>query len=208
MELDNNAVTDLAGNTLAANAVQTFRVGNLDSLYQFFAVAFGAAPGGIYIDQLSEAYNAGLSVQTIVNIFTTKSQFTSTYPTSLSNVQLAQKLITNIVKTSATTQNKNAAIKDITDALQYGLSVGDVIYNVFGNLANKSPTDPNWGGTALQLQKQTTVAKYLTEAMDYRTLDLTKLQSVLTNVTPQTDVSSTAALVKLIGVALDAVTPL
>jgi hypothetical protein len=208
MELDNTAVNDLAGNPLSANTAQTFRVGNLDSLYQFFAVAFGAAPGGIYMDQLSEAYNAGLSVQTIVNIFTTKSQFTSTYPTSLSNVQLAQKLITNIVKTSATTQNKIAAIKDITDALQYGLSVGDVIYNVFGNLANKSPTDPNWGGTALQLQKQTTVAKYLTEAMDYRTLDLTKLQSVLTNVTPQTDVSTTAALVKLIGVALEAVTPL
>jgi hypothetical protein len=208
IELDNTAVNDLAGNTLAANSVQTFRVGNLDSLYQFFAVAFGAAPGGIYMDQLSEAYNAGLSVKTIVNIFTTKSQFTSTYPTTLSNVQLAQKLITNIVKNSATTQNKNAAIKDITDALNYGLSVGDVIYNVFGNLANKFPTDPNWGGTALQLQKQTTVAKYLTEAMDYRTADLTKLQSVLTNVTPQTDVSTTAALVKLIGVALDTVTPL
>jgi hypothetical protein len=208
MELDNNAVTDLAGNTLAANAVQTFRVGNLDSLYQFFAVAFGAAPGGIYMDQLSEAYNAGLSVKTIVNIFTTKSQFTNTYPTSLSNVQLAQKLITNIVKTSATTQNKNAAIKDITDALQYGLSVGDVIFNVFGNIANKSPTDPSWGATAVQLQKQTTVAKYLTEAMDYRTVDLPKLQSVLTNVTPQTDVSTPDALAKLIGVALDTVTPL
>jgi hypothetical protein len=208
VELDNTAVTDLAGNPLAANAAQTFRVGNLDSLYQFFAVAFGAAPGGIYMDQLSEAYNAGLSVQTIVNIFTTKSQFTSTYPTSLSHVQLAEKLVTNVVKNSATTPNKNAAIKDITDALDYGLSVGDVIYNVFGNLANKSPTDPSWGGTALQLQKQTTVAKYLTEAMDYRTVDLPKLQSVLMNVTPQTDVSTPDALAKLIGVALDAVTPL
>jgi hypothetical protein len=208
VELDNTAVTDLAGNPLAANAAQTIRVGNLDSLYQFFAVAFGAAPGGIYMDQLSEAYNAGLSVKTIVNIFTTKSQFTGTYPTSLSNGQLAEKLVTNIVKNSATTLNKNAAIKDITDALNYPLSVGDVIYNVFGNLANKSPTDPNWGGTALQLQKQTTVAKYLTEAMDYRTVDLPKLQSVLTNVTPQTDVSTTAAVVKLIGVALDTVTPL
>jgi hypothetical protein len=208
IEIDNTAVTDLAGNPLATNASQTFRVGNLDSLYQFFAVAFGAAPGGIYMDQLSEAYNAGLSVQTIVNIFTTKSQFTSTYPTSLSHVQLAEKLITNIVKNSATTANKNAAVKDITEALNYGLSVGDVIYNVFGNLANKSLTDPVWGGTALQLQKQTAVAKYLTEAMDYRTVDLSKLQSVLKNVTPQTDTSSSDALAQLIGVALDAVAPL
>ena len=205
IELDNTALTDLAGNPLDTNSTQTFRVGNLDSLYQFFAVAFGAAPGGIYMDQLSEAYNAGLSVKTIVNIFTTKSQFTNTYPTSLSNVQLAQKLVTNIVKNSASTPNKNAAIKDITDALQYGMSVGDVIYNVFGNLANQSPTDPSWGGTALQLQKQTTVAKYLTEAMDYRTVDLPKLQSVLINVTPQTDVSTTDAVVKLIGLALGTV---
>jgi hypothetical protein len=52
------------------------------------------------------------------------------------------------------------------------------------------------------------VAKYLTESMDYRTVDLPKLQSVLTNVTPQTDVSTPDALAKLIGVALDAVTPL
>lgn len=207
VELDNTAVTDLADNPLAANAVHTFRVGNLDSLYQFFAVAFGAAPGGIYMDQLSEAYNAGLSVQTIVNIFTTKSQFTSTYPTSLSHVQLAQKLVTNIVKNSASTQDKNTAVQDITDALDYGLSVGDVIYNVFGNLANKSLADPHWGGTALQLQKQTTVAKYLTESMDYRSVDLPKLQSVLTNITPQTDVSTPDAVVKLIGVALDTLAP-
>jgi hypothetical protein len=185
--------------------VQTFRVGNLDSLYQFFAVAFGAAPGGIYMGQLSEAYNAGLSVKTIVNIFTTKSQFTNTYPTSLSSAQLAQKLVTNIVKNSASTPNKNGAIKDIADALTSGMTVGDVIYNVFGNLANQSPTDPNWGGTALQLQKQTTVAKYLTEAMDYLTVDLSKLQSVLMNVTPQTDVSTSDAVAKLIGVALDTV---
>jgi hypothetical protein len=125
----------------------------------------------------------------------------------LSHVQLAQKLVTNIVKNSASTQDKNTAVQDITDALDYGLSVGDVIYNVFGNLANKSLADPHWGGTALQLQKQTTVAKYLTESMDYRSVDLPKLQSVLTNITPQTDVSTPDAVVKLIGVALDTLAP-
>jgi hypothetical protein len=87
------------------------------------------------------------------------------------------------------------------------MTVGDVIYNVFGNLANKSPTDPSWGGTGLQLQKQTTVAKYLTEAMDYRSVNLAQLQSVLLNVTPQTDVSTADAVAKLIGVALDTVLP-
>lgn len=201
VELDSTAITDLAGNPLATTPTQTVRVGSPDGLYQFFVVAFAAAPGGVYMDQLAAAYNYGLSIQTIVNIFTTKSQFTDTYATSLTHAQLANKLVNNIVKTSASATDKTNAIKDITDALDV-MSVGDVIYTVFGNLANQSISDPHWGGTALQFQKQTAVAKYLTEVMDYRTADLLTLQSVLSGVTPQTDVSTTDNIINLIGVAL------
>ncbi|MBD8049695.1 Ig-like domain-containing protein [Limnohabitans radicicola] len=202
IEFDSTAITDMAGNPLTTTPAQTFRVGNPDGLYQFFVVAFGAAPGGVYMDQLSEAYNYGLSIKTIVNIFTTKTQFTDTYATSLTHAQLANKLVNNIVKTSASAQDKTNAIKDITDALDYGMTVGDVIYTVFGNLANQSISDPHWGGTALQFQKQTSVAKYLTEVMDYRTSELPILQSVLSGITPQTDVSTSDNIVNLIGIAL------
>ena len=51
-----------------------------EELYQFFAIAFGAAPGVTYWGQLVEAAQAGMSVQRIVNVFTTKPQFTDTYP--------------------------------------------------------------------------------------------------------------------------------
>ena len=47
---------------------------NPDQLYQFFAVAFNAAPGVTYMSQLLDAANSGLTVKQIVNIFTTKSQ--------------------------------------------------------------------------------------------------------------------------------------
>lgn len=207
IEIDETTLVDLARNPLTSPIQQTICVGVPDSLYHFFVIAFDAAPGGIYMDQLAEAYNFGLSVKTIVNIFTTKSQFTNTYAESLTHAQLARKLVDNIVKTSASTQDKNNAVKDITDALDWGMSVGDVVYTVFGNLANYATTDPQWGETANQFQKQTTVSKYFTEVMDYRTPDLPTLQKVLRDVSPSTDVSTTEAIVTLIGMALEGLTP-
>ncbi|NDE54028.1 MAG: hypothetical protein EB069_05460 [Actinobacteria bacterium] len=54
-----------------------------DTLYQFFVVGFGAAPGVTYMDQMAEAYRYWLpeykesTVKQIVDVFTTKTQFTS-----------------------------------------------------------------------------------------------------------------------------------
>ena len=55
--------------------------------YQFFAIAFGATPGVEYMNQLDEAYSAGLTTQQIVNIYTTKPAFTALYPTFFSSEQ-------------------------------------------------------------------------------------------------------------------------
>ena len=55
-----------------------------ESLYHFFIVAFSAAPGVTYMDQLAEAYRYGLSIEKIVDAFISKSQFTDVYPLSLS----------------------------------------------------------------------------------------------------------------------------
>ena len=74
-----------------------------DDLYRFFAIAFGAAPGVTYMGQLLEAANAGMSIKAIVNVFTTKTQFTEVYPNSLSNADFARKLVDNVVGASATT---------------------------------------------------------------------------------------------------------
>jgi hypothetical protein len=60
-----------------------------DSLYQFFVVGFGAAPGVTYMDQMAEAYQFWLpeykenTIKQIVDVFTTKIQFTSVYPQAL-----------------------------------------------------------------------------------------------------------------------------
>jgi hypothetical protein len=171
-------------------------------LYQFFITAFNAAPGVSYMDQLAEAYSYGLSVKQIVDIFTTKKQFTDVYSPTLSNLELATQLVDNIVKNSASASVKSGAISDVKGALDIGWTVGNVIYTVFGNLANKSFTDKDWGNTAKQFNNEIAVAKYYTEVLNQSTTDLETLRDVIQPVTQATNVSSDAVVAQLIGVAL------
>ena len=171
-------------------------------LYQFFITAFNAAPGVTYMDQLAEAYRYGLTVKQIVDIFTTKKQFTDVYSPSLSHSDLATQLVNNIVKNSASASAKTEAIADIKGALDIGWTVGDVIYTVFGNLAHKDLSDPNWGNTAKQFNNEIAVAKFYTEVLNQSTTDLETLRDVIQPVTQSTDVSSDVVIAQLVGVAL------
>lgn len=178
-----------------------------DGLTQFFVTAFGGAPGVTYMDQLAEAYRwyngrVEQPVKTIVEIFTSKSQFTDVYPSSLTSDALASRLVDRIVKTSAGTTAKNQAAADVQWCLEHGWTTADVIYTVFGNLARMSQSDAEWGQTAAQFSRQVVVAKYYTDTLSQSTTDLETLRDVMEVVTPATDVSSGAVVADLIGVAL------
>jgi hypothetical protein len=177
-------------------------------LYHFFIVAFDAAPGVTYMDQLAEAYGffqpqlGDGALREIVNIFTGKTQFTDVYPTTLGNQALATELVNRIVKQSATEASKLEAIGDVKAALDLGWTRGDVIFTVFGNLAGKPFDDAQWGGTARQFDKQIAVAKVYSEVLLQATTHLPTLRDVLAPVTPDTEVASQAAIASLIGQAL------
>jgi hypothetical protein len=174
-----------------------------DSLYHFFIVAFGAAPGVTYLDQLAEAAGSGMSLKSIVEVFITKAQFTDVYGVDLSTQAFAQKLVANVVKGAATDAVKAQAVKDIEDAMGSGFSRADVIYTVFGNLAQKPVTDADWGKTAQLFQNQVQVAKAYTEVMQQSTTDLVTLRSVLDDVgfaAPLTS-SDDAVELALLGIA-------
>jgi methionine-rich copper-binding protein CopC len=199
VELGAGAVKDLAGNNNASDSRYDFQTATQDGLYHFFVVAFAAAPGATYMGQLAEAVNFGLPLNQIVEIFTTKTQFTSVYPTTMSNRELATQLVNNIVKNSASAATRQSAIDDIDAALGIGWSRGKMLYTVFGNLANLPLTDPTWGATAQQFQKQLAVARYFTEEMGVATENLAKLRGVIGSVTPDTDVSTVDKIVQIIG---------
>jgi nitrogen fixation protein len=161
--------------------------------YRFFAIAFGAAPGVTYMNQIADAYAAGWTTKQIVNEYTTKPQFTSVYPTFFTNAQFANALIENVVGSSASAAAKAEAKADVEAALASGMTRGDVIYQIFNNLANMPSTDAKWGNTAKLLANQVEAAKYYTEVKLGNATDLAVLKSVIANVTPTTDVSTDAA---------------
>lgn len=167
--------------------------------YRFFSIAFNAAPGVEYMNQIADAYASGASTKDVVNAFVSKSQFTNVYPTFLTNAAFANNLVENIVGTSAADAAKTQAKADIVTALNGGLSRGDVIYTIFNNLANKPATDADWGNTAKLMANKVAVAQYYTEVLLGNTTNLATLQSVLSNVTPATDVSTPAAIQAVLG---------
>lgn len=193
------AIKDLNGMAYAGLNNYNFRTATLDSLYNFFVVAFSAAPGATYMGQLAEAYNYGLTVQEIVDIFTAKPQFTDTYPTTLTHQQLATALINNIVKSSASESVKSAGASQIAEALDFGWTVGRTVYQVFGNLAAMPTTDASWGNTAKQFQNQLVVARYFTEVMGNTSTDLAALRNVIARVDHNSDVSTVDKIITLIG---------
>lgn len=162
--------------------------------YRFFSIAFDAAPGVTYMNQLADAYAAGMTTKEIVNVFTTKDQFNSKYPKFLSNEAFASSLVANVVGTSATDAAKAEAAADVAAALNAGWSRGDVIYQVFTNLAGKAADDATWGNTAKLMANKVAVAKYVTETALTTTTDLAVLAKALSGVTATTDVSTPAAL--------------
>ena len=165
-------------------------------LYRFFVIAFDAAPGVEYMSQMTEASEYGMSVQEIVEVFTTKPQFLAVYPNFLTNEQFAARIIENVVGESAGDAAKLEAIADVAGALNAGWTRGEVIYQIFNNLAAKSFDDPVWGATAEQMANQVIVAQYYTEqgVPGNTTTDLPTLQAVIAGVDQNTDVSTPAAI--------------
>jgi Ca2+-binding RTX toxin-like protein len=172
----------------------TITTSQRDDAYRFFAIAFAAAPGAEYYGQLVAAYESGMSTKSVVNVFTTKSQFTNVYAANLSTQDFASLIIENVVGTSATEAAKTAAKKDVVGAIDFGFSRGDIVYQLFSNLASKPSTDADWAGTAKLMQNQVQVAKYVSEYRPLATTDLTVLQNAIKSVTSTTDVSTVTAI--------------
>jgi Ca2+-binding RTX toxin-like protein len=173
-----------------------------DSLYQFFIVAFAAAPGVVYMDQIADAYRNGASVRQIVDAFISKPQFTDTFPLSMSHRELAEKLVARVVGTSASQASKAEAVEAIEQTLSNGAPRGQVIFTIFGNLASKPVEGDPWSGTARQLQKQVAAAKVYTDVMSMASTDVNVLRSAVSWVTPDSDTSTQDALVELVGLGL------
>lgn len=159
------------------------------SMYQFFALAFNAAPGVTYLNQLDAAINSGMSVTQVVEQFTAKAEFTSTYPATLSNADFATQFITANVGSNASAAATAAAIADITAALNAGWSRGKTITQVFTNITAFTEADATWGTVVKLVNNKVAYAQYYTETLlggSEVAPNLATLRAVIANVTPTT----------------------
>lgn len=166
---------------------------NKSDAYLFFVLAFNAAPGDTYGGQIVEAYESGLTTQQIVNIYSTKEQFTNLYPNSQTPTEFATALVNNVASASTLPAVKAKAVADIELALAAGLTKGDVVFNVLGNLSKLGVTDKDWGATVAQINNKVAVAKVLTEGdKALVTTDVALLQGPLSGVTEDVATVQTA----------------
>ena len=130
--------------------------------------------------QLTEAAEYGLTVKEIVNIFTSKKQFTDIYPSILSDLEFARRLIQNVVQDSASEAAKQTAINDVVSALALpGWTRGDVVYAVFSNIAGKPASDAQWFGTSVRLTNLVRAARHYTETIKGASMDIEMLRNAL-----------------------------
>lgn len=171
------------------------------SLYQFFIVAFGAAPGAVYMDIIAQSYRAGAPVRQIVDAFLRTDLFQSVYPSSLGPDAMAAQLVESVVRSSASAEAKVIASTQIASFVKAGSPLTDVVMAVFGALAAVPASGDLWSGTARQFANQIAAARYYTEVMDQSATDVSTLQSVLRAV-GDVPAMTESALVELIGLGL------
>lgn len=164
--------------------------------YRFFAIAFGAAPGETHLRDIALAYEGGAPTKQVVNEFTKKGPFKAVYPDTLSEAEFAVNLVTNVVGNAATAEAKAEATLDIVLALRGGATRGDVVYQIFTNLAGLRG-DAKWGSLAAKLDKQVEVARFYTDTLNGPSLGLDQLRSVIAGVDGNTDTSAAALQARL-----------
>ncbi|NBV88781.1 MAG: hypothetical protein EBR88_04590, partial [Betaproteobacteria bacterium] len=81
---------------------------------------------------------------------------------------------------------------DIFNALSAGMSRGDVVFQIFNNLAQMPSTNSDWANMARKLANQVEYAKYFTQTLGNSTMVLSTLQSVVRDVTENSSTSITA----------------
>jgi hypothetical protein len=164
--------------------------------YRFFAIAFAAAPGVTHLRDIELAYEGGAPTKQIVNEYTKKPQFKAVYADSLTDSQFAINLIENVVGASASASAKSEASLDVLLALRGGATRGDVVFQIFTNLASLRG-DTKWGALAAKLDKQVAVAQYYTETLVGPSDNLANLRTVLSGVDGNTDTSAAALNARL-----------
>lgn len=145
---------------------------------------FNAAPGGYmgYFD--SYLSGPGTTVTGLSRDLASSDLFTSSsfYPTSLTNSQFSDRLITNLVGSTVSIDNHNWAVSTLTGMLNSGQNRGEVALTAAGALSTLTTTS-GWEAAAAQFNNRIEVSRYYTLDRGGTATDLASLQALTASVT-------------------------
>lgn len=161
-----------------------------------FIAFLNAAPSITYLDQFV-GYAGRVNV--LASDLAQTDAFKAIYPSFLTNEEFAAKFVANFVGSTASDVAKAYVADEVVKSLNAGISRGDTLFNVVVALQAVPDGDATFGNTKKAFENKVAVADYYAVTKLGDATDLATLQNLIANVTPTTDVSSTAALDAIVG---------
>ncbi|MAO40913.1 MAG: hypothetical protein CMK70_12110 [Pseudohongiella sp.] len=159
---------------------------------------FDAAPGVAVLSDLSAAYESGATVAQIAASLSTSAEFTSIYPTFLSDAEFATQFVDNLIGGTVSAETRTFAIGELTTMLNNGMTRSETVLAAVAALNGVPSTDTNWANAKAQLANKVEVANHHTVVQKKATTNLADLQEVIAEVNA-TAASVTDAKAKIDG---------
>jgi len=164
---------------------------------------FGASPGTVYLDQLSEAVltfqaqgqSSTASVTSLYRVLQSNATFQGqnfAYTDSSTDSQFATYFINQLLGSTVTDAAKADGVTYVTNQLTAGKTRGEAIEITLNALAAVPVSDATYGKAASQLANKVSVAQYYTETLSGNSTVLSTLQGTVSTVN-DTAASVTAA---------------
>lgn len=164
-------------------------VENRTNLVGLVVGMFGAAPGASVLSDLVASFEAGATLKQIAANVANTTEFTSIFPTFLTNEEFATKVVNQLVGTEVVAAEKAAAVVTLTAMLNGGASRTDVFVDAIAALDAIPATNTAWASAAAAFDNKVAVAVYYSVDKQLSGSTLAELQEVIVNV------DSTAATV-------------
>lgn len=167
-------------------------VENRTNLVGLVVGMFGAAPGASVLSDLVASFEAGATLKQIAANVANTTEFTSIFPTFLTNEEFATKVVNQLVGTEVVAAEKAAAVVTLTTMLNGGASRTDVFVDAIAALDAIPATNTAWANAAAAFDNKVSVAVYYSVDKQLSASTLADLQKVIINVTSAAATVTTA----------------
>lgn len=162
------------------------------SLIELVVGMFGAAPGAKVLSDLVAAYEKGQTIKQIAANLANTIEFTTLFPTFLTNAEFATKVVNQLVGTEVVAAEKALAVTELTARLNAGASRSNVFVDAIDALDAITSTNAAWANAGAALDNKVAAAVYYSVDKQLSPASLSAAQNVISGVTSVASTVTTA----------------